>query len=550
MTKATGETRGTSIPSQLVEKAFGYRGEVALKRLEGKLIEMEQVVMSRQMRALEWNSEYLGVSRLQLMENAGKGVAREIALKFKPKDNEVMILAGLGGKGGDGCVAARHLACMEFKVSVVLVGRPEDIETQETKWNWETAQLMRSTVTTSSAQDSSSLPEIHSSIVIDALLGIGVRGRVRPPILQAIDRINASRGFKVSIDLPTGIDPDTGEVQGSAVKSNLTITLHRAKPGLARAREYVGELTVIDIGIPPEAEIFSGPGDALLTQKPRPRESKKGDFGSLLVIGGSETYSGAPALVALAALRTGVDLTFIAAPEKTAHVISSMSPSLITLKLSGEHLNTRNLREIAPALGRATSVVIGPGLGLHEESAKTVDKILILAEKAKMPILIDADALKAFARFKRRLKTPAVLTPHAGEYRTLTGENPPDDLNTRIDHVMRSAQELGAVILLKARALKGSVDIISDGRRVKLNSTGNPGMTVGGTGDTLSGIVGALLAQRADPFEAASTGAFLNGAAGDFAASEKGYHLIPSDLIDWIPKVMDDPMSHLKVRRP
>lgn len=512
-------------------------------------METEQTVTSRQMRALEWNSEYLGASRLQLMENAGRGVAHEIALRHKPKDNEVMILAGLGGKGGDGCVAARHLACLGFKASMILVGKPSDIEMPETRRNWELVQLMRSTVKTSSVQDSSSLPEIHASIIVDALLGIGVRGKLRPPVLHAVDRINASKGFKVSIDLPTGIDPDTGKTQGSAVKSDLTVTLHRAKLGLAKAKKHVGELVIVDIGIPPEAEIYSGPGDILLVQKSRPHESKKGDFGSLLVIGGSETYSGAPAMVALAALRTGVDLAFVAAPEKTAHDIASMSPSLITIKLKGDHLAPQSLGSITSMLGRATGVVMGPGLGLHDETVEAVDKILTSIEKAGVPVLIDADALKAFARFKKKLRIPVVLTPHAGEYKIVAGEYPPDDFDVRISHVTRSAKELGAVILLKARALKESVDVISDGKRLKLNSAGNPGMTVGGTGDTLSGIVGALLAQGADPFEAASAGAFLNGAAGDFAASERGYHLLPSDLIDWIPRVMDNPMSHLKVRR-
>jgi len=136
-----------------------------------------------------------------------------------------------------------------------------------------------------------------------------------------------------------------------------------------------------------------------------------------------------------------------------------------------------------------------------------------------------------------------VLTPHAGEYKILTGSQPPKDLKKRAEEVQRTARSLNAVILLK-----GNVDVISDGERVKLNFTGNPGMTVGGTGDTLSGIVGALLAQRANPFEAAVAGAFINGAAGDFVRTEKGYHMVPTDIIEWIPQVMDDPMAHLKVR--
>jgi len=165
-------------------------------------------------------------------------------------------------------------------------------------------------------------------------------------------------------------------------------------------------------------------------------------------------------------------------------------------------------------------------------------------ERQKIPLLLDADALKALAEFKHKVKSPAILTPHEGEYKILTGHKPPDDLEKKALDVKKTADELGAVILLK-----GHTDIISDGRRCKFNLTGNPGMTVGGTGDVLSGIVVALLAQRVDPFEAAVAGAFINGAAGDFVASAKGFHMVATDLLEWIPKVMDDPMSHAKVRR-
>jgi hydroxyethylthiazole kinase-like uncharacterized protein yjeF len=165
-------------------------------------------------------------------------------------------------------------------------------------------------------------------------------------------------------------------------------------------------------------------------------------------------------------------------------------------------------------------------------------------EERKIPLLLDADGLKAFAESSREVKSPLVLTPHAEEYRLLTGYEPPKDLNERAEDVRKTAKKLNAVVLLK-----GHTDVISDGTRVKLNFTGNPGLTVGGTGDILSGIVGAFLAWGSDPFEAAVAGAFINGAAGDFVKEEKGYHMVPTDILDWIPKVMDDPMSHLKVRR-
>jgi NAD(P)H-hydrate epimerase len=164
-------------------------------------------------------------------------------------------------------------------------------------------------------------------------------------------------------------------------------------------------------------------------------------------------------------------------------------------------------------------------------------------ERAGKPLLLDADGLKAFADFKKKLKVPLVLTPHPGEYAILAGKTLPDTLAQKVSEVQKTSASLNAVILLK-----GPVDIISDGKRVKLNFTGNPGMTVGGTGDVLSGIVGAFLAQRIDPFEAAVAGAFVNGAAGDFVFNEKGAHMVASDLIGWIPHVLNDPMDHLRVQ--
>jgi NAD(P)H-hydrate epimerase len=247
--------------------------------------------------------------------------------------------------------------------------------------------------------------------------------------------------------------------------------------------------------------------------------------------------------MSLAALRTGVDLAFTASPEKTAHDIASISPDLISIKLEGTHLNFSNLSSLKEYLSKVDAVVLGPGLGLHEETKSFVEKFVKAVEDAGKPMLLDADGLKAFADFKRKLKVPLVLTPHAGEFAILTGGQLPDDMRGRIDAVKKAASQLGAVILLK-----GATDIVSDGKRLKLNFTGNPGMTVGGTGDVLSGVVGALLSQKVGAFEAATAGAFINGAAGDFVASKLGYHMVATDLLEYLPKVINDPMSHLQVR--
>ena len=231
------------------------------------------------------------------------------------------------------------------------------------------------------------------------------------------------------------------------------------------------------------------------------------------------------------------------APEKTAYAISSFSPNLITVKLEGPHLRSANLREIRPYLESATALVIGPGLQLADDTVRAVEALLTAAEKAHLPTLLDADGLKAYARLKRPLDAPAVLTPHAREFQVLTGKELPSTLADKERKVAKIAAKLTAVVLLK-----GHTDIISDGRRVRLNFTGNPGMTVGGTGDVLSGIVGALLAKNHDPFEAAVAGAFICGAAGDFVKRAKGYHMVATDLLRWIPKMMDNPMLPRKAR--
>ncbi|MCW4007072.1 MAG: NAD(P)H-hydrate dehydratase [Candidatus Bathyarchaeota archaeon] len=500
-------------------------------------------ITSREMRTLEINAEYFGISLLQLMENAGRNVAEEIAAHF-PCERKVVIFCGLGGNGGDGFVAARHLLALGFNVSVVLAGKGADIRHEAALKNWFALQALRESIPIHEVTDSAALPKVDADIVVDALLGTGTKGKIKPPIAQMVEYINMLSAFKVAVDVPTGIDSDNGEVLGNAVKANLTVTFYKAKPGLHNAKKYVGELVVRDIGLPEALEKFAGPGDVFLVKKPRSASAHKGDFGRLLVVGGSEVFSGAPALVALAALRTGVDIVYLAAPEKTAYAASAMSPNLITLKLKGDNLSSANIEELLPYLETVDAVVLGPGLGLHAKTREFVKAFVPAIEGAGKPLLLDADGLKAFAECKRALKVPLVLTPHAGEYAVLTGRQLSENSEKRVAEVQKTAAELKAVILLK-----GQVDIICDSKRVKRNFTGNPGMTVGGTGDVLAGIVGAFLAQKADAFEAAAAGAFVNGAAGDFAASEIGYHLMATDLIEWIPKVLDDPMSHLKVRK-
>ncbi|MEW6592642.1 MAG: NAD(P)H-hydrate dehydratase [Candidatus Hadarchaeota archaeon] len=284
------------------------------------------------------------------------------------------------------------------------------------------------------------------------------------------------------------------------------------------------------------AESYAGGRDAFEVLPKRSPDSHKGDHGRLLVVGGSSRYVGAPAMVGLAALRSGVDLATIAAPEKVAWAINSISPDLITIKLMCEDIEPRDVPGLVWELERATAVVVGPGLGTLKKTRKAVLGLAVAMRKKypKLPALFDADGLKALASGGRLTKgMPWVLTPHAGEFKILTGLNLPSDLQGCIKMVKSAARKFGCVILLK-----GQIDIIaSPAGNVNLNSTGNPGMTVGGTGDVLAGIVGAFLSQGAKPFKAAVAGAWINGRAGDLCLKEKGYEFIASDLIAKLPDV-------------
>lgn len=264
--------------------------------------------------------------------------------------------------------------------------------------------------------------------------------------------------------------------------------------------------------------------------KPREKWSHKGTFGSLLVIGGSKRYSGSSTFNALAAYRTGVDLVTIAAPIRAADIIASFSPDLITYPLEGDHLNESHLDEIFVLAESSDAVAIGGGLERNKETLTTVKKIL---GGLTLPCVIDADAIHAIVTDKKVLRENFVIMPHSNEFFVLTGKWSETSLKKRVDIVKREASKLNCII-----TLKGYVDVISDGKQVAINKTGNAFMTVGGTGDTLTGVCGALLARKVDPFEAACAACFINGSAGDLAAKKFGEGLMASDLIDEIPKVI------------
>ncbi|MEN4018627.1 MAG: NAD(P)H-hydrate dehydratase [Methanobacterium sp.] len=482
----------------------------------------------KDMMVIDSNTEDLGIPKSALMENAGKSVAHHIINTSNPC--KVTIFAGAGGNGGDGFVAARHLLNNGYNVDLFFLGHPHKIKSFETIQNWTAIQninLGLNSLKLELIEDSSALKKVDSPVILDALLGAGIRGKIKEPISSAIDIINKSKGIKIAVDVPSGLDPLTGEVPDKAVEADFTITFHKIKTGLKKAKiKHVGNVILYDIGIPAEAETFLGKGD-LLRLKKRDISSHKGNNGTVLVVGGSMDYSGAPTLAALSAFKSGVDLVYVACPESVSQTIRSYSPDLIIKTLSHDFIVDDDVDKIIELSKKADSVVIGCGMGRDNETALAVNEIV---SEIKKPMVIDADGLKlVYTDIIKEIKSEMVVTPHSAEFKALFDIKMPESLEDKIETVSKAARENNCVVLLK-----GVLDIISNGKKTRLNKTGNPGMTVGGTGDCLAGLVGGLMAQGHDGFEAACLGAYINGRAGDMATEKYEYHFTASDMIKYI----------------
>lgn len=339
------------------------------------------MISEKEVKVLDRNSEYYGVSILQLMENAGKGVAEFVHSTVKNTKKNILIFCGTGNNGGDGFVVARYLA-QYYNVSVFLTGT--DIKTEIAQKNYHKLRTYEVKIYTS-FNDIDALLADHD-VIIDALLGIGLSGELKEPYATIVQKITATKKkLIISVDVPTGIGTKR------AVKPDHTITFHDIKEGMTK--ENSGEIHVVDIGIPQDAVTYVGPGE-LSVYYPRPaKKSHKGDNGIVLVIGGGP-YIGAPALSGLAALRTGVDLVYIATPKRSWNSIAAFSPNFIVKDLNTDILTTEDLPIINELLGKCTAVILGPGLGSSKETETAIIPIVKKIIEEKKPLVIDADAIK------------------------------------------------------------------------------------------------------------------------------------------------------------
>ncbi|HEX3909740.1 MAG TPA: NAD(P)H-hydrate dehydratase [Solirubrobacteraceae bacterium] len=496
---------------------------------------LEPLPDAEAMRAVDrWAIEQQGVPGLELMERAGEGVAR--AIERRSPDGPVAVLCGKGNNGGDGLVVARLLRHAGRAVTVVCVAPVEEF-----KGDAETnLARLPGPAPISLAQAADAIAE--ASVIVDALLGTGFAGEPHGPVAEAIEAIDAADGIVVAVDVPSGVDASTGVISGPAASAAMTVTFHASKPGLwiMPGKAHAGEVQAIAIGVPRGAPLRASiglTGASVLELLPRRvADSTKFASGQVVVAGGSRGLTGAPRMAAQASMRAGAGYVIACVPASLQDVLAtSATPELMTRglpELEGS-LTPDAVADVLGAIRPGGALALGPGLGRGEGAFEFAQQ---LAAAVQAPLVLDADGLNAHAGRLGELrgrKQPTVLTPHAGELGRLLELASDEIERERLRHVRAAAEQSGAVVVLK-----GDDTLIADpAGRVAVSRGATPALATAGTGDVLTGVIAALLAQGLDAFAAAAAGVWLHAQAGREAASRQGVPegVIASDVIEALP---------------
>ncbi|HAJ33825.1 MAG TPA: bifunctional ADP-dependent NAD(P)H-hydrate dehydratase/NAD(P)H-hydrate epimerase [Candidatus Atribacteria bacterium] len=507
-----------------------------------------KVVTNQQMKEIDRKAiEEYGISGLTLMENAGlrifqslKNIYPDLRLK------KIAIFAGSGNNGGDGFVVARHLYNYGAKVKVFLLAPFNKIK-GEAGENLNTinkmgVELIETEIT--------KLEEIqrtiqNSDLIIDAILGTGLQGKVTGLKAKIIDLTNIANKEVVAIDVPSGLDTDTGKIEGPCIKATHTITLALPKIGLLifPGASYAGKVTVEDISIPSYLLKNNKIKTNMVTKEIvksllpfRATYSHKGSFGKVLILAGSIGMTGAAYLASEAAMRSGAGIVVLGIPRSLNPIMEVKLTEVMTLPLAEtekQSLGEEAEETILKLMENYSVLGIGPGISRQAETQRLVRKII---EKSNIPLVIDADAIYALSEdstILKKTKTPLVITPHPGEVAKLTNKDIDYILNNQLDITREIAQKFGIVVVLK-----GARTIIANKEgEAYINVGDNSGMATGGSGDVLTGIICSLIAQGADNFSAAITGVYIHSLAGDLARDIKGERgMIAGDILSQIPR--------------
>ncbi len=494
------------------------------------------------------SQENYGIPSYSLMTRAGEAVASALVERFPDAAADVLVVAGKGNNGGDGFVAARRLIQDGFAVRAVLVGRAADLKGDAARAYAEFRASGGKAIEAPGESSLDSALRIRPGAVVDAIFGTGLNAEVKDGPRRAIELVNSFAVPTVAVDIPSGVNSDTGAVMGAAVQASLTVTFGFAKfghvsyPGAGRC----GALQIADIGFAPRAIDELSPRGRFLERadlrhliRARPVDAHKGMYGHPLVIAGSRGKSGAVLLASRAALRTGAGLVTAAVPESIQPIVAAGQAELMTEPIAdrdGHFDGAHAPAALKMLLDGKNALIVGPGIGVSDDTKRLIEWLISDASERERPMLIDADGLNALAAIGcealKRARGAAVLTPHPGEAARLLGVTPALINDDRVSAARTLAERTGATVLIKgARSVIASPD-----GAIYVNSTGNPGMSTPGMGDALSGMVGALLGQHLRPLDALALGVFLHGYAADRVAARMGrVGYIAGDLIDELP---------------
>jgi len=512
---------------------------------------MIKVANAEEMQELDRKAiETYRIPGMILMENAGRGAAEAISKRFPDHKKKIAIIAGKGNNGGDGFVIARYLLNQGTPVKVYLLTDPKGLR-GDAETNFNIFQRMKGEVIpVASSKDYVKIKKDLEKfdVLVDGIFGTGLDAEVRGYYREVIDHLNTLQRPIVAIDIPSGLDANTGKPLGTAIRASLTITFGLPKVGLLipPGLGYVGEVKVIDIGIPKRLTEEEKIPTYLLERKdverwlsiPRNPDTHKGDYGHLLVIAGSAGKTGAAAMACQAALRMGAGLVTLAIPKSLNGVMEMKLTEVMTEPLPETPKQTLSLRAFGTVLRlceNKRAVIIGPGLGTFKETQSLALKLI---KALNLPIILDADGLNALATQSKILpltNRSLILTPHPGEMARLVRSQVKEVLEDRVG-LSRSFSQSHHVHLV----LKGHPTLISTPKgEVFINPTGNPGMASGGTGDVLTGMIGGLVCQGFDLLPSVQMAVYLHGMAGDEGAKEKGEKsLIATDIIEKIPTLL------------
>jgi len=517
-----------------------------------------KILTAAEMREVDrLSTERHGVPSLDLMENAGKSVAEFVQSRFSDfAARHIAVLCGKGNNGGDGFVVARHLLRMGAKPAVYLVADAQEVkgDAATNLKRWKTASGKTHVIQKPSDWHAAKAVLSTADVVIDALLGTGVHGPVEGLLGEVIEDVNRVgrpvRSAVIAVDIPSGLPADSSGALGAVVQADYTVTFTAPKPNMVSGHgaHRCGQIVVRDIGSPPELIEEIGKGtlrwldarEVAIFGMPREAEGHKGDYGHALIIAGSVGKTGAAVLASWAALRAGAGLVTVATPAPALPIIAMHTPEVMTEPLPATEAGTVSFGKFDQtsfeALLKGKRVLaMGPGLSTHNDTQRFVRAVV---GKRLVPIVLDADGLNAFAGRARDLKheTDVIcLTPHPGEMARLLECSANDVQARRVELARKAAADWNAIVILKGH---GTVIAAPDGNAF-VNSTGNPGMATGGTGDVLTGILAAVTAQFGTTswWRALAFGVYLHGLAGDIAyADSGGAPLMASDLIYALPR--------------